>query len=93
MTDRAPRTELRKGAMPTPRYFQGETLPGKIESLVAVEGYSVDGEVKTFIFFRNLRLPGDLNTQIGRGRVADVLTQLKREAKCGWSSRSRDNII
>ena len=63
--------------MPTPRYFSGETLPGKLEILIGIEGYSVDGDVKTFIFFRNIRLPGDLNTLQGQGRAADILTQLK----------------
>jgi len=79
MIDQQPRPDIQNGEMPTPRYFQVEGVKGRVEKLVGIEGHSVDGDVKTFIWWQNLRLPDSLQEPIARAKVADVLAKLKLE--------------
>jgi len=80
MTDQSPRPDIVKGEMPVPRYFQVEEWPGSgLRKRIGIEGYSVDGEVKTFILLQNLQLPGDYDTPEGRNYAASALTGFKLE--------------
>src|SRR3989344_3362688 len=60
--------------MPTPRYFDIQRAPQRVEKMVGVETESIQGGLKTFLYWR--RIGGDLSIPMGVETVADMVTEL-----------------
>jgi hypothetical protein len=75
MTSEVPRGELKPGVMPTPRYFPFELAPNRVEQWIGIEAFSLEGQVKPFIFWRPIRR--DLTIPQDRDFLARTVAEMK----------------
>lgn len=82
-----PEPKPKIGEMPTPKYMNGDW-----KGWVGIEAHAPNGELKTFIWFRNMKT-GDLNTPKGRRETAKLLTEFKLNSTTKYTDAAIGPII
>lgn len=78
MSDHSPKSELKIGAMPVPRWFDAPPeVKVRNQKWVGIEAFTPGEQVKTFLFFMPLKY--DLHTEVGRNQAAHAIVQNKVE--------------